>query len=69
MYTPHFVYVIYTLDLYVPFIDGGCLYLQAIVKNATVRTSLVVQCLRFCVPNSGAQVQSLVRELDLTCHS
>jgi len=32
-------------------------------------TSLVVQCLRLGVPNSGPWVQSLVRELDLACHS
>ena len=30
-------------------------------------TSLVVQWLRLPTPNAGAQVQSLVRELDLTC--
>ena len=29
---------------------------------------LVVQWLRLHVPNAGAQVQSLARELDPTCH-
>ena len=28
---------------------------------------LVAQWLRLCTPNAGARVQSLVRELDLTC--
>ena len=31
--------------------------------------SLVVQWLRPCAPSAGAQVQSLVRELDPTFHS
>ena len=31
-------------------------------------TSLVVQWLALCTPNAGAQVPSLVRELDPTCH-
>ena len=29
-------------------------------------TSLVVQWLKLCAPNAGAQVQPLVRELDST---
>ena len=32
------------------------------------RFLLVVQWLRFHVPNAGTQVQSLARELDPTCH-
>ena len=32
-------------------------------------TSLVVQWLKFCIPNAGGLVQSLVRELDHTCHN
>ena len=31
------------------------------------RTELVVQWLRLCTPATGAQVQSLVRQLDPTC--
>ena len=31
--------------------------------------SLMVQWLRLWLPMQGAQVQSLVRELDPTCHS
>ena len=31
--------------------------------------SLEVQGLRLCAPNAGAPVQSLSRELDLTCHN
>ena len=34
-----------------------------------IETSLVVQWLRFHTPNSGAQVWSLVRELDPTCYN
>ena len=32
-------------------------------------TSLVVQWLIVCAPNAGAQIQSLVRELDPICHN
>ena len=37
--------------------------------NGRRGTSLVVQCLRLWLPVQGAQVQSLVRELDPTCHN
>ena len=33
----------------------------------TTGTSLVVQRLRLCVPNAGAQVRFLVKKLDPTC--
>ena len=32
-------------------------------------TSLVVQWLKFSIPNVGGWVQSLVRELDPACHN
>ena len=38
------------------------------VITGEVGASLVVQWLRLRAPNSGARVQSLVRELDPTCH-
>ena len=37
--------------------------------NTKEGTSLVVQWLRLNVPNAGIQVQSLVGELDPTCHN
>ena len=39
------------------------------VKRSCSGTSLVVQWLRLHVPNAGAQVRSLVRELDHTCRN
>ena len=37
-------------------------------KNHGQGTSLVVQRLRLHAPNVGAQIQSLIRELDPTCY-
>ena len=37
-------------------------------KNHGQGTSLMVQCLRLHAPNIGAQIQSLIRELDPTCY-
>ena len=38
-------------------------------KNHGQGTSLVVQRLRLHAPNVGAQIQSLIRELDPTCYT
>ena len=40
-----------------------------IKKHTGTRTSLVVQWLRLCTPNAGAQVRPLLREPDPTCHT
>ena len=39
------------------------------LRNAKIGPSLVVQWLRLHTPKTGAQVQFLVEELDLTCHN
>ena len=49
--------------------DGFCGHTCFQWKRKGSQTSLVVQWLRLQTPNAGVWVQSLVRELDPTCHS
>ena len=43
--------------------------LMDVKENMPLRMSLVVQWSRFGLPMQQNQVQSLVRELDFTCHN
>ena len=42
---------------------------RAIIRKSTNNRASLVQWLRLCAPNAGAQIQSLVKELDPTCCS